>query len=235
MGTFGEDCAAKYDFTREKQDAFAIESVKRAQRATESGAFKAEIAAVTISGKGGDTVIDTDEGPRKIKVEKIPSLKAAFKKDGTVTAASSSSINDGAAALVMMRESTAKSLDLKPLARIVGHTGFAQEPGWFTTAPVFAIQNLLKKINWKAEDVDLYEINEAFAVVPMAFMEELGVPHDKVNVHGGACALGHPIGASGARILVTLLYALQQYKQRRGIASLCIGGGEATAVAIELY
>lgn len=234
MGTFGEDCAAKYDFTREKQDAFAIESVKRAQRATESGAFKAEIAAVTVSGKGGDTIIDTDEGPRKIKVDKIPTLKAAFKKDGTVTAASSSSINDGAAALVMMRESTARSLDLKPLARIVGHTGFAQEPGWFTTAPVFAIQNLLKKIEWKAEDVDLYEINEAFAVVPMAVMEELGVPHDKVNVHGGACALGHPIGASGARILVTLLYALQQYKKRRGIASLCIGGGEATAVAIEL-
>lgn len=234
MGTFGEDCAAKYDFTREKQDAFAIESVKRAQRATESGAFKAEIAAVTVSGKGGDTVIDTDEGPRKIKVDKIPSLKAAFKKDGTVTAASSSSINDGAAALVMMRESTAKSLGIKPLARIVGHTGFAQEPGWFTTAPVFAIQSLLKKIDWKAADVDLYEINEAFAVVPMAVMEELDVPHDKVNVHGGACALGHPIGASGARILVTLLYALQQYKKRRGIASLCIGGGEATAVAIEL-
>ena len=234
MGTFGEDCAAKYDFTREKQDAYAIESVLRAQKATASGAFKAEIVPVTVSGKGGDTVIDTDEGPRKIKVEKIASLKPAFKKDGTVTAASSSSINDGAAALVMMRESTARSLNLKPLARIVGHSGHAQEPGWFTTAPVFAIQKLLQKTGWSANDVDLYEINEAFAVVPMAVMADLGIGHDKVNVHGGACALGHPIGASGARILVTLIYALQQYKKTRGIASLCIGGGEATAVAIEL-
>jgi len=234
MGTFGEDCAAKYDFTRELQDAYAIESVQRAQQAAASGAFKNEIVPITVTGKGGDVVIDSDEGPRKIKIDKIPTLKAAFKKDGTVTAASSSSINDGAAALVMMRESTAKSLGLKPMARILGHTGHAQEPGWFTTAPVFAIQKLLKNVGWKTEDVDLFEINEAFAVVPMAVMAEMGVPRDKVNVHGGACALGHPIGASGARILVTLLYALQQYKKRRGIASLCIGGGEATAVAIEL-
>jgi acetyl-CoA C-acetyltransferase len=235
MGTFGEDCAAKYGFTREQQDAFAIASVTRAKAATESGAFAAEIAAVTVKDRSGERVIGTDEGPGKVKLDKIPGLKPAFKKDGgTITAASSSSINDGAAALVLMRESTAKAQGLMPLARIVAHSTHAQEPNWFATAPVGATQKLLAKTGWAVGDVDLWEINEAFAVVPMALMTELSIPHDKVNVHGGACALGHPIGASGARILVTLLHALKAKGGKKGIATLCIGGGEATAMAVEL-
>jgi acetyl-CoA C-acetyltransferase len=234
MGTFGEDCAAKYGFTREQQDAFAVASVGRAQQAVADGSFAAEIAPVTVSGRGGDRVVDTDEGPGKIRLDKIPSLKPAFKKDGTITAASSSSINDGAAALVLMRASTAARLGAQPLARIVGHSTHAQAPEWFSTAPVTAMQKLLGRLAWKASDVDLYEINEAFAVVPMAAMHDLGLPHDKVNIHGGACALGHPIGASGARILVTLLHALRKTGGKRGMASLCIGGGEATALAVEM-
>ena len=234
MGTFGEECAAKYDFSREAQDAFAIASVTRAQQAAKDGSFKWEIAPVTISGRAGDTVIDTDEGPLKAKLDKIPTLRAAFKKDGTITAASSSSINDGAAALVLMRESKAKELGLTPLAKIVGHATFAQEPNLFTTAPVDAMKKLFAKTGWSAKDVDLFEINEAFAVVPMAAMHELDIAHAKVNVHGGACALGHPIGASGARIIVTLLGALKKSGGKRGLASLCIGGGEATAMAIEM-
>jgi len=235
MGTFGEDCAAKYKFTREQQDAFAIASVERAKAATTSGAFKAEIAAVTVKGRGGETVIDIDEGPGKVKVDKIPTLKPAFKKDGgTITAASSSSINDGAAALVMMTESTAKKYGAKPIARLVAHTTHAQQPEWFSTAPVGAVAKLFKKTGWGVKDVDLWEVNEAFAVVPMALMHEMSVAHDIVNVNGGACALGHPIGASGARIMVTLIHALQQRGKKRGVATLCIGGGEGTAVAIEL-
>ncbi len=234
MGTFGEECAAKYSFSREAQDAFATASVNRARAATESGAFKAEITPVTVKGRAGDTVISIDEGPGKVKLDKIPTLKPAFKKDGTITAASSSSINDGAAALVMMRESTAKKLGLKPLARIVAHAMHAQEPNWFTTAPVGATQKALAKAGWSVKDVDLWEVNEAFAVVPMALMEELKVGHDIVNVNGGACALGHPIGASGARIMVTLIHALQARGKKRGLATLCIGGGEGTAVALEL-
>ena len=234
MGTFGEDCAAKYQFTREQQDAFAMASVQRAQDAINSGAFKAEITPVTFSTRKGEVTVAQDEGPLKIRLDKIPTLKPAFKKDGTITAAASSSINDGAAALVLMRQSTAQELGCKPLARIVAHATHAQEPEWFTTAPVGASEKALKKAGWKVEDVDLWEINEAFAVVPMALMHELKVPHDKVNVNGGACALGHPIGASGARILVTLLYALQARGKKKGLATLCIGGGEATAMAIEL-
>ncbi|HJV01806.1 MAG TPA: acetyl-CoA C-acetyltransferase [Burkholderiaceae bacterium] len=234
MGTFGEECAAKYEFTREAQDAFAIESVKRAQAATNDGSFKWEIAAVTVPGKGGDVVVDKDEGPLKAKLDKIPSLKPAFKKDGTITAASSSSINDGAAALVLMRESTAKKLGCKPLARLLGHATHSQEPNWFTTAPVGAIEKLYKKLNLTTKDVDLFEINEAFAVVPMAAMHDLGIAHEKINIHGGACALGHPIGASGARIIVTLMGALKKTGGKLGVASLCIGGGEGTAVAIEM-
>ncbi|MDM7951026.1 acetyl-CoA C-acyltransferase [Hydrogenophaga sp.] len=235
MGTFGEDCAAKYSFTRDQQDAFAIASVTRAKAATESGAFAAEIAAVTVKDRSGERVIGIDEGPGKVKLDKIPSLKPAFKKDGgTITAASSSSINDGAAALVLMRESTAQAQGLKPLARIVAHSTHAQEPNWFATAPVGATQKLLAKTGWAVADVDLWEINEAFAVVPMALMTELSIPHDKVNVNGGACALGHPIGASGARILVTLLHALKASGGKKGIATLCIGGGEATAMAVEM-
>jgi acetyl-CoA C-acetyltransferase len=234
MGTFGEDCAAKYSFTREQQDAFAIASVTRAKAATESGAFAKEIAPVTVKDRSGERVVATDEGPGKVKLDKIPSLKPAFKKDGTITAASSSSINDGAAALVLMRASTAAKQGLKPLARIVGHSTHAQEPNWFATAPVGATHKLLAQTGWSVADVDLWEINEAFAVVPMALMAELSIPHDKVNVNGGACALGHPIGASGARILVTLLHALQARGGKKGVATLCIGGGEATAMAIEL-
>jgi acetyl-CoA C-acetyltransferase len=235
MGTFGEDCAAKYSFTREQQDAFAIASVTRAKAATESGAFAAEIAVVTVKDRSGERVIGIDEGPGKVKLDKIPSLKPAFKKDGgTITAASSSSINDGAAALVLMRESTAQAQGLKPMARIVAHSTHAQEPNWFATAPVGATQKLLAKTGWAVADVDLWEINEAFAVVPMALMTELSIPHDKVNVNGGACALGHPIGASGARILVTLLHALKASGGKKGIATLCIGGGEATAMAVEM-
>jgi len=234
MGTFGEDCAAKYGFTREQQDTFAITSVQRAQAATKSGAFAAEITPVTVKGRAGDTVISVDEGPGKVKLEKIPALKPAFKKDGTITAASSSSINDGAAALVLMRASTAAKLGLKPLARIVGHAVHAQEPNWFATAPVGAVKKLLAKTGWAVADVDLWEVNEAFAVVPMALMHELGLNHDIVNVNGGACALGHPIGCSGARIMVTLMYALQARGLKKGVATLCIGGGEGTAVALEM-
>ncbi|SDM71761.1 acetyl-CoA C-acetyltransferase [Oryzisolibacter propanilivorax] len=234
MGTFGEDCAAKYQFTREQQDQFAIESVQRAQEAAKSGAFQDEIAPVTVKTRKGKVTVSEDEGPAKARLDKVASLKPAFKKDGTITAASSSSINDGAAALVLMRESTAKELGAKPLARIVAHAMHAQEPEWFTTAPVGATEKVLKKAGWKAEDVDLWEVNEAFAVVPMALMHDLQVPREKVNVHGGACALGHPIGASGARILVTLIHALQRQGKKKGLATLCIGGGEATAMAIEL-
>lgn len=234
MGTFGEECAAQYSFTREEQDAFAMASVQRAQNAITSGAFVAEIAPVTVKTRAGEVVVSVDEGPGKIKLDKIPTLRAAFKKDGTITAASSSSINDGAAALVMMRESTAKQLGSTPIAKIVGHTTHAQEPNQFATAPVGATQKLLAKLGWSVADVDLWEVNEAFAVVPMALMKELGVEHAKLNVNGGACALGHPIGASGARIMVTLIHALKARGLKRGIATLCIGGGEATAVAIEI-
>ena len=234
MGTFGEDCAAKYNFTREQQDAFAMASVQRAQDAIKSGGFAKEIAAVTVKTRAGEVVVSTDEGPGKIKIDKIPTLKPAFKKDGTITAAASSSINDGAAAMVMMRESTAKKLGCKPVARIVSHATHAQEPEWFSTAPVGASEKALAKAGWKVGDVDLWEINEAFAVVPMALMHDLKVPHEKVNVNGGACALGHPIGASGARIMVTLIHALQARGLKKGLATLCIGGGEATAVALEL-
>ncbi|MDB5971000.1 MAG: acetyl-CoA acetyltransferase [Hydrocarboniphaga sp.] len=234
MGTFGEQCADKYQFSREAQDAFATASVQRAQAAIKDGAFLDEIVPVTVKDRSGETIVSVDEGPGKIKLDKIPTLKPAFKKDGTITAASSSSINDGAAALVLMRESEAAKRGLKPLARIVGHASHAQEPAWFTTAPVGAMQKLFARIGWKSEDVDLYEINEAFAVVPMAAMVELKIPHDKVNVHGGACALGHPIGASGARVLVTLLHALKRSGGKRGVATLCIGGGEGTAMAVEL-
>lgn len=234
MGTFGEDCAAKYSFTREQQDNFAIASVQRAQAATKSGAFAAEITPVTVKDRSGDTVISVDEGPGKVKLEKIPTLKPAFKKDGTITAASSSSINDGAAALVMMRASTAAQLGAKPLARIVAHAVHAQEPNWFATAPVGAVNKVLAKAGWSVKDVELWEVNEAFAVVPMALMHDLGLSHDIVNVNGGACALGHPIGASGARIMVTLMYAMQARGLKKGVATLCIGGGEGTAVAIEM-
>ena len=234
MGTFGEDCAAKYGFTREQQDKFAQASVQRAQDAIKSGAFKDEITPVTVKDRKGERVVDTDEGPGKINIDKIPTLKPAFKKDGTVTAAASSSINDGAAAMVLMRESTAKKLGCKPLARIVAHATHAQEPEWFSTAPIGASEKVLAKAGWETDDVDLWEINEAFAVVPMALMHDMKVPHDKVNVNGGACALGHPIGASGARIMVTLIHALKSRGLKKGIATLCIGGGEATAVALEM-
>ncbi|MBP6019649.1 MAG: acetyl-CoA C-acyltransferase [Burkholderiaceae bacterium] len=234
MGVFAEDCADKYNFTREQQDAFSLESLQRARTATADGSFKWEITPVTIAGRKGDTVVDTDEGPTKAMPEKVPTLKPAFKKDGTVTAANSSSISDGAAAMVIMRESTAKKLGATPLARIVAHTQHAQEPNWFTTAPVGAMQKLFAKTGWTAEDVDLYEINEAFAVVTMAAMEDLKLPHNKVNIHGGATALGHPIGASGARLIATLVGGLRKTGGKRGVASLCIGGGEAVAIAIEM-
>ena len=234
MGTFGEDCAAKYNFTREAQDKFAMASVQRAQAAIQSGAFKEEITPVTVKERKGERVVDTDEGPGKINIDKIPTLKPAFRKDGTVTAAASSSINDGAAAMVLMRESTARQLGCKPLARIVAHATHAQAPEWFSTAPIGATEKALKKAGWEVGDVDLWEINEAFAVVPMALMHDLKVPHDKVNVNGGACALGHPIGASGARIMVTLIHALKARGLKKGLATLCIGGGEATAVALEM-
>jgi acetyl-CoA C-acetyltransferase len=239
MGVFGEQCAEKFGFTREQQDRFATESVQFALAAQASGAFGAEIAPVTVKGRKGDTVVATDEEPGRCDVAKIPTLKPAFKKDGgTVTAATSSSISDGAAALVLMRASEAKARGATALARIVGHGGFAHAPAWFTTAPVHAMAALMERIGWQAEDVDLWEVNEAFAVVTMAAIHELGLDRAKVNVNGGACALGHPIGASGARILVTLVHALRARppsdKPKRGIASLCIGGGEATAVAIEL-
>ena len=234
MGTFAEATAGRYGFSREAQDEFAIRSLTRAKKAIEEGIFKEEIVPVTIKGRKGDTVVETDETPLKANLEKIPTLKPAFAKDGTVTPANSSSISDGAAALVLMRESTAEKRGIRPIARILGHTEHAHEPAWFTTAPVTAIKKLLEKLEWNAGDVDLYEINEAFAVVTMAAISELELDPDKVNVHGGACALGHPIGASGARIIVTLLAALKHHGQRRGLASLCIGGGEATALAVEL-
>ena len=234
MGTFGEDCAAKYSFTREDQDKFATASVQRAQAAIKSGAFEAEITAVTTKSRSGEVLVSIDEGPGKARLEKIATLKPAFKKDGTITAASSSSINDGAAAMVLMKASTATELGCTPLARIVAHATHAQAPEWFATAPVGATHKVLAKAGWSVDDVDLWEVNEAFAVVPMALMHELGVPHSKVNVNGGACALGHPIGASGARIMVTLIHALKTRGLKRGVATLCIGGGEATAVALEL-
>ena len=234
MGSFAEDCATSFAFTREAQDAFALTSLSRALAANEDGTFAWEIAPVTVSGRKGDVVVDHDEQPAKATPDKIPMLKPAFKKDGgTVTAANSSSISDGAAAVVMMRRSTAEARGLKPLAVIVGHATHAQEPGMFTTAPVGAIRKLYEKTGWTTRDVDLFEINEAFAVVTMAAMKEHGIPADRVNVHGGACALGHPIGASGARIVVTLLGALRKQHKTRGVAALCIGGGEATALAIE--
>jgi acetyl-CoA C-acetyltransferase len=234
MGVFGELCADKYGFTREDQDAFAAESVRRALSAQQDGAFKDEIAPVTVAGRKGDVVVDTDEQPGKCDINKIPTLKPAFKKDGTITAASSSSINDGAAALVLMSEEAASARGAKPLARIVAHSTNAQAPEWFTTAPVGAIAQVLAKAGWTADQVDLFEVNEAFATVAMAPMKELGIPHDRLNVNGGACALGHPIGASGARLIVTLIHALQRRGGKRGVAALCIGGGEATAIAIEL-
>ncbi len=234
MGVFGELCVAKYGFSREQQDAFAAESVRRALAAQQSGAFDAEIAPVTVSTRKGDAVIAVDEQPGKCSIEKIPALRPAFKKDGTITAASSSSINDGAAALILADADLAAEWGLKPIARIVAQAGAAQAPEWFTTAPVAAIQAVLAKAGWKAAEVDLFEINEAFAAVAMAPIHELGIDPAKVNVNGGACALGHPIGASGARILVTLIHALQAKGLRKGVASLCIGGGEATALAITL-
>ncbi|QBB70482.1 acetyl-CoA C-acyltransferase [Pseudolysobacter antarcticus] len=234
MGVFAEATADKYGFTREAQDAYTIESVRRAQAAIASGAFAAEIVAVKVAGRKGDVEYATDEQPGKSDIAKIPTLKPAFRKDGTVTAAGSSSISDGAAATIVMSEAEAKKRGLTPLARIVGHATFSQEPEWFTTAPVSAIDKLLKQIGWSVADVDLFEVNEAFAVVAMAPIKELGIPHEKINVHGGACALGHPIGASGARLIVTLLHALKARGGKRGIAALCIGGGEATALAVEL-
>lgn len=234
MGVFAEQCVDKYAFTREAQDAFAIASTERAKRANEDGSFAWEIAPVTVAGRGGDTVINRDEQPFKAKLDKIAGLKPAFKKDGTITAATSSSISDGAAAMVLMRESTANRLGVKPVARIVGTAVHANAPEWFTTAPVGAIQKLLVKNGWDAKSVDLWEVNEAFAAVTMAAMAEFKLPHDIVNVNGGACALGHPIGASGARIIVTLLGALRHRGLKRGVAALCIGGGEATAMGVEL-
>jgi acetyl-CoA C-acetyltransferase len=234
MGCFAEATSAKYDFTRKAQDDFATESVRRALAATTNGDFAAEIAPVTTKTRKGEVLVDKDETPFTLDVAKIPTLKPAFKKDGTVTAASSSSISDGAAALVLARESFAASEGRKPLARVLGYASFAREPEWFTLAPVGAIAKLLGQLNWQAKDVDLYEINEAFAAVPMAAIKDLGLDHQKVNINGGACALGHPIGATGARIMTTLLYALRARGKKRGIASLCIGGGEATAIAIEL-
>jgi acetyl-CoA C-acetyltransferase len=234
MGVFGELCADKYQFTREEQDAYAIESVKRAQAAQHSGAFANEIVPVTVAGRKGDVVVDTDEQPGRSDIAKIPTLRPAFRKEnGTITAASSSSISDGAAAVVLLSADEAKSRGLTPLARIVAHATHSQTPEWFTTAPVGAIQKVLEKAGWSVGDVDLFEINEAFAVVAMTPMRELGIAHDKINVNGGACALGHPIGASGARLVVTLLHALEQRGLKRGIATLCIGGGEATAIALE--
>jgi len=233
MGQFAEDCAGKYAFTRQEQDAFAIASTERAKAANTDGSFAWEIAGLTVAGRKGDVTIDKDESPFKANPEKIPTLRPAFRKDGTVTAATSSSISDGAAAMVLMRASTAEKLGCRPLARLVAHATHSQEPQWFTTAPVGAIRKLYEKTGWSSK-TDLYEINEAFAVVAMAAMKEHGLPHEKVNVHGGACALGHPIGASGARLIVTLLGALRKTGGRRGVASLCIGGGEATAVGLEL-
>ena len=235
MGTFAEDCAGNYGFSRESQDEYAIRSTQRAQLASNNGSFEWEIAPVTVAGRKGDTVISKDEGPFAVNIDKIPELKPAFKKDGSVTAANSSSISDGAAALILMKESSARAKGLQPIARIVAHANHAYVPALFPTAPVGAIRKLMSKTGWTTEQVDLYEINEAFAVVAMAAMHDLKLPSEKVNVHGGACALGHPIGASGARIVVTLLGALKKYGLKRGVASLCIGGGEATALAVEMF
>lgn len=235
MGTFAEDCAGSYNFSRQAQDEYAIRSTMRAQEASNNGSFNWEIAPVTVSGKKGDLLVSKDEGPFAVNIEKIPELKPAFRKDGSVTAANSSSISDGAAALLLMRESNVRKLGLQPLAKIVGHANNAFTPALFPSAPVGAIQMLLAKIGWTADSVDLYEVNEAFAVVAMAAMHDLKLPAEKVNIHGGACALGHPIGASGARIIVTLLGALRNYGLKRGVATLCIGGGEATALAVEMY
>jgi len=234
MGVYAELCAEHYQFSREAQDAYSIESTKRAQRAIEDGSFEGEVTPVEVKSRRGSVEVTVDEQPGKARLDKVASLRPAFKKDGTVTAANASSISDGAAAVVMMAESTAKEKGLTPLAKLVAHASFAHEPEWFTTAPVSAMKNVLDKAGWTVDDVDLFEVNEAFAVVAMAAMQELGLDHDKVNVNGGACALGHPIGASGARICVTLINALKKRGLKKGIASLCIGGGEATAVAIEL-
>ncbi len=234
MGVFAEQCVDKYRFTREAQDQFAITSTSRARLANEDGSFDWEMAPVTLPGKAGDVVVRMDEQPRKAKLDKIPGLKPAFKKDGTITAANASSISDGAAALVLMRESTARAMGATPIARIAAHAVFAQEPQWFATAPAGAIHKALQRAGWDAKSVNLWEVNEAFAAVTMAAMHDFGLPHEIVNVHGGACALGHPIGASGARIVVTLLGALRKQGLKRGVAALCIGGGEATALAVEL-
>jgi acetyl-CoA C-acetyltransferase len=233
MGVFADKIAGEYQFTREQQDAYALETLTRAQNATKNGKFKREITPITVKGKKGDTVIDTDQLPREAMPEKIPTLKPAFSKDGTVTAANASAISDGAAALVLMRESEAKKRGLKPLARIVASSSHAHEPEYFTTAPVPAMKKTLAKAGWKIEDVDLWEVNEAFAVVPMIAMKELGISHDRVNVNGGACAMGHPIGASGARVLITLIAAMEDRGAKKGMASLCIGGGEGIAMAVE--
>lgn len=234
MGVFAEKTAEKYGFTREAQDTFTITSLDRANKAIENGYFESEISPVTVKNRKGETVFDTDEQPGKARPEKIPTLRPAFAKDGTVTAANASSISDGASALIMMTASEAEKRKLKPIAKIVGHSVHAHEPNWFTTAPVGAMKKLYAQVGWSDDDVDLYEINEAFAVVTMAAMHDLNISHDKVNIHGGACALGHPIGSSGSRVIVTLIAALKTHKKKRGIASLCIGGGEATAVAVEL-
>jgi len=233
MGVFAEECVAKYSFSREQMDQFAVDSTKRSKQANEDGSFAWEMAPVTVPGKSGDTVVKFDEQPFKARLDKIPGLKPAFRPDGTITAANASSISDGAAALVLMRESTARQLGVTPLARIVGHTVHAQAPAWFSTAPVGAIDKLLKKTGWAAKDVGLWEVNEAFAAVTMAAMREFKLPHEIVNVHGGACAIGHPIGASGARILVTLIHEMIRRDAKRGLASLCIGGGMGVALAIE--
>jgi acetyl-CoA C-acetyltransferase len=235
MGTYAEECADKYRFTREAQDRFAITSLKRAQDAIRNGGFEREVVSVAVASGKAETMVKTDEQPLKANPDKIPQLKPAFRKDGTVTPANSSSISDGAAALVLMRLSEAKKRGIAPLARIAGYSTHSQEPRWFTTAPVGAVRKLFEKTGWDAKSTDLFEINEAFAVVAMAAMHDLDLPHDKVNVHGGACALGHPLGASGARIMVTLLAALEKYEKKRGIAALCIGGGEATAIALERF
>ncbi|MFQ3188628.1 MAG: acetyl-CoA C-acetyltransferase [Gammaproteobacteria bacterium] len=234
MGVFAENTADKYSFSREQQDDFAITSLKRAQAAIETGAFADEICPVIVKTRKGDVIVDTDEQPPKANLNKISTLRAAFRSDGTVTAANSSSISDGAAALTLMTQTEASNRNIKPLATILGHSSFSHEPAWFTTAPVGAIKGLLAQLNWQVDEVDLFEINEAFAVVTMSAMHDLGLDHNKVNVNGGACALGHPIGASGARILVTLIAALQQRGLKKGIAALCIGGGEAVAIAVEI-
>ena len=233
MGTFAEDCAETFQFTREDQDNYALGSLTNALRAIESGAFATEVAAVTVRTRAGDVIVAEDEQPGKARPEKIPTLKPAFRKDGTVTAANSSSISDGAAALIVASRAAAEAAGMPVRAMIRGHQSHSQEPGWFTTAPVPAARKLLDRLGWSVDDVDLWEVNEAFAVVPMAFMREIGVPRDKINVNGGACALGHPIGASGARIIVTLLHAMEARGAKRGVAAICIGGGEGTAIAIE--